>query len=53
LEVFGVRLNAEKNDVRSKEPRCISTPESSVKVFVIPINEELAISREVANVLRE
>lgn len=52
LEVFGVRLDAEKNSVRSKEARCISTPESSVKVFVIPTNEELAIAREVANVLR-
>ena len=52
LEVFGVRLDAEKNSVRSKEARCISTAESSVKVFVIPTNEELAIAREVANVLR-
>jgi acetate kinase len=52
LEVFGVRLDAEKNSVRSKEARCISTPDSSVKVFVIPTNEELAIAREVANVLR-
>lgn len=52
LEVFGVRLDVQKNSVRSKEARCISTPESSVKVFVIPTNEELAIAREVANVLR-
>ncbi len=52
LEVFGVRLDVQKNSARSKEARCISTPESSVKVFVIPTNEELAIAREVANVLR-
>ena len=52
LEVFGVRLDMQKNNTRSKEARCISTPESSVKVFVIPTNEELAIAREVANVLR-
>ena len=52
LEVFGVRLDLEKNSKRSKEARCISTPDSSVQVFVIPTNEELAIAREVANVLR-
>ena len=52
LEVFGVRLDTKKNSERSKEARCISTPDSSVQVFVIPTNEELAIAREVANVLR-
>ncbi|MDD2465522.1 MAG: acetate kinase [Desulfobulbus sp.] len=52
LEVFGVRLDGKKNSERSKDARCISTPDSSVKVFVIPTNEELAIAREVANVLR-
>ncbi|MGE4559758.1 MAG: acetate kinase, partial [Desulfobulbus sp.] len=52
LEAFGVRLDAKKNSERSKEARCISTPDSSVRVFVIPTNEELAIAREVANVLR-
>jgi acetate kinase len=52
LEVFGVRLDTKKNSVRSREARCISAPDSSVQVFVIPTNEELAIAREVANVLR-
>lgn len=52
LEVFGVRLDAKKNSERSRVARCISTPDSSVQVFVIPTNEELAIAREVANVLR-
>ncbi|MBM9613004.1 acetate kinase [Desulfobulbus rhabdoformis] len=52
LGAFGVRLNLEENGKRSKEPRCISTPDSAIKVFVIPTNEELAIAREVANVLR-
>jgi acetate kinase len=52
MEVFGVRIDAEKNAQRSKEARCISTQDSSVQVFVIPTNEELAIAREVANVIR-
>ena len=52
MEVFGVRIDAEENALRSKEARCISTQDSSVQVFVIPTNEELAIAREVANVIR-
>lgn len=52
MEVFGVRIDAGKNAKRSKEARRISAEDSSVQVFVIPTNEELAIAREVANVLR-
>ncbi|WP_028317116.1 acetate/propionate family kinase [Desulfobulbus elongatus] len=52
LEAFGVRLDPERNGLRSKKARCISAPDSTVRVFVIPTNEELAIAREVAQVLR-
>jgi len=52
LEAFGIRLDREKNDQRSQEARCISREESTVSIFVIPTNEELAIAREVANVVR-
>jgi len=52
LEVFGVRLDPEKNSLRAKEARCISSADSTVRVFVIPTNEELAIAREVATVVR-
>jgi len=52
MEVFGVRLDPDKNSQRSKEARCISRDYSTVRVFVIPTNEELAIAREVANVVR-
>lgn len=48
LEPFGVKLDKEKNLVRSKEPRVISTPDSSVIIAVIPTNEELAIARKAA-----
>lgn len=43
---FGVKLDAEKNEAHSSEPRIISTPDSSVAVCVIPTNEELAIARK-------
>jgi acetate kinase len=52
LEFLGVRLDAAKNKQRAKEARCISLEDSPVRVFVIPTNEELAIAREVANVVR-
>ncbi len=42
---LGVELDEEKNAVRGREI-IISTPESRVKVMVIPTNEELAIARE-------
>ncbi|BAR06621.1 acetate kinase [Scardovia inopinata] len=48
LAPFGVRLDKEKNEIRSSQPRIISTPDSSVIIAVIPTNEELAIARKVA-----
>lgn len=43
---FGVKLNSELNAVRSKEPRIISADDSTVRVMVIPTNEELSIARQ-------
>ena len=45
LEYLGVTLDKEANGVRGEEI-VISTPDSKVKVAVIPTNEELAICRE-------
>lgn len=45
LGYLGISLDAEANVVRGEE-RVISTPDSKVKVCVIPTNEELAIARE-------
>ena len=42
---MGIKLDPEKNKVRGEET-VISTPDSGVKVVVIPTNEELAIARE-------
>ncbi len=41
---LGIALDEEKNKLRG-ENVCISTPDSKMKVFVIPTNEELAIAR--------
>lgn len=43
---FGCELDLEKNNVRGVE-REISTPESKVKVLLIPTDEELMIARDV------
>lgn len=45
LNYLGVKIDEEKNKVRGEE-MMISTPDSNVKVAVIPTNEELAIARE-------
>lgn len=45
LGYLGIAVDKEANKVRGEE-RVISTPDSKVKVCVIPTNEELAIARE-------
>ncbi len=45
LTYLGIGLDAEANGKRGEEI-VISTPDSKVKVMVIPTNEELAIARE-------
>lgn len=46
ITFLGIELDNEKNAVRSKEAREISTPASRVKVLVVPTNEELLIARD-------
>lgn len=45
LTYLGIKIDDEANSVRGKDI-VISTPDSKVKVMVIPTNEELAIARE-------
>ena len=45
LGYLGITLDQEKNQVRGEEME-VSTPDSKVKVLVVPTNEELAIARE-------
>ena len=50
LGVLGVKIDEEKNDCRGKEIE-ISTPDSKVKVYVIPTNEELMIARDTKEIV--
>jgi acetate kinase len=47
LETFGIRLDPSKNAACRATESIISTDDSSVKILVIPANEELVLAREV------
>ena len=49
LEMYGIRIDPERNDLPNDGPREISTEDSAVKVFVVPTNEELAIAQKAAS----
>jgi len=46
-----VRLNLEENGTRKPGARTISTPDSKIKVLIIPTNEELQIAQATMEVL--
>ena len=50
LGFLGVKIDDEKNNCRGKEIE-ISTPDSKVKVYVVPTNEELMIARETRDIV--
>lgn len=45
LGFMGVEIDVDENNMRGEE-KVISKPESKVKVYVIPTNEELMIAKE-------
>jgi len=50
LSVLGVELDEEKNNIRGSIQK-ISTSNSSIKVYVIPTDEELMIARDTLNLI--
>jgi acetate kinase len=52
LTFLGVELDDEKNAVRSKETRRISSESSKVQVLVVPTNEELLIARDTYDLVK-
>ena len=52
LSFLGVKIDEEKNNCRGKEVE-ISTPDSNVKVFVIPTDEELTIARDTMEIVNK
>ena len=51
MEYMGVKMDVEKNNVRGKEVD-VSAPDSKVKVFIIPTNEELMIAMDTAELCK-
>ena len=51
LEFLGIQIDREKNAIRSKEIRDISTLSSNIKILIIPTNEELEIAKQSFEVL--
>ncbi len=47
---LGAHLDEKLNEIRSKEIRTISTPNSQVEVMVVPTNEEIMIARDVCRI---
>ncbi|MWV44672.1 acetate/propionate family kinase [Paenibacillus sp. HJL G12] len=52
LTYLGVELDEELNEIRSGEPRRISTANSKVQVLVVPTNEELVIARDTNRIVQ-
>ncbi len=51
LEYLGTRIDQERNKVRGKAQE-ISVKRATVKIFVIPTNEELVIARDTYNICK-
>lgn len=51
LEFLGISIDKDKNAAAHGNEAVISTPDSKVKVLVVPTNEELMIARETAALL--
>jgi acetate kinase len=51
MEFFGIELDNDKNETRSKEIREINLPETKAKILVIPTDEEIEIANQVYKLL--
>jgi acetate kinase len=51
MDYFGIELDDNKNEIRSKQIREINTSNSKTKVLVIPTNEEFEIANQVYDLL--
>lgn len=54
MEYFGIKINRELNSVTHHQPNTveISTPDSKVKVYVLPTNEELMIASDTETIVK-
>ena len=53
LDMYGIKIDDERNESPNRDPREISAADSDIKVFVVPTNEELAIAQKAAHIADE
>jgi acetate kinase len=53
MDYLGIKLNEEKNKIRSGEIREINTENSPAKILIVPTNEELEIVKQCYELLSE
>lgn len=51
MEYFGIELNDDVNEIRSKEIREISLTQAKAKILVVPTNEEIEIANQVHHLM--
>lgn len=52
LEIFGIRMDKNKNSVPLGEPRRVGLPETKVRIIIVPTDEELAIAEDTVRVIK-
>ena len=52
LEFLEVKIDKEANNIKGEE-RIISTPDSKIKVMIVPTNEELMIARDTYEIVKK
>ena len=53
MDAFGIRIDKDKNRSAGKGIHAVEAPDSKVKIYVIPTDEELEIAREVYSLLND
>ena len=53
MDYFGIELDKEKNQIRSKEVREINQVNSKAKILVVPTDEEFEIANQVYHLLQD
>ena len=51
LEFLGIKLDEQANKIRGEET-LLSTPDSKIKIYTIPTNEEIMIARDTKNLVK-
>lgn len=53
LEIFGIRMDKDKNAACKDEARWVGLPETKVRIIIVPTDEELAIARDTQRIIQK